>query len=214
MAKPRSGHLIIGVGLAVMGYAVLVIAFSRQAERARAGAEQGARVANASGSGDTVPAAVAAPLTAIEPLLGDAGDRRTSGSATPAVGAAGAADAATEAERADGSEAPDVRVFRFYPGGVGLSRDEALRLAALCKAAARQPTAKLTIEAFGDTIGNDPPNAGLAKHRLKVAETLLTRAGVPEDRFTLVTGDVATDARLARTMRVTSTPPLTEVEKP
>jgi len=95
-----------------------------------------------------------------------------------------------------------------------MSREEVLKMLALGKALARHPAAKVSIEGFGDLGGTDPLMVGIAKHRAKVGQTLLGKAGVTEDRVTLTFSDMGSDARLARSIRVTSTPPISEVEKP
>ena len=95
-----------------------------------------------------------------------------------------------------------------------MSREEVLKMLALGKALARHPAAKVSIEGFGDLGGTDPLMVGIAKHRAKVGQTLLGKAGVTEDRVTLTFSDMGSDTRLARSIRVTTTPPLSEVEKP
>ena len=95
-----------------------------------------------------------------------------------------------------------------------MSREEVLKMLALGNALARHPAAKISIEGFGDLGGTDPLMVGIAKHRAKVEQTLLGKAGVTEDRVTLTFSDMGSDARLARSIRVTSTPPISEVEKP
>ncbi len=55
---------------------------------------------------------------------------------------------------------------------------------------------------------------GIAKHRAKVAQTLLAKAGIPEDRVTTSFVDMGPDVHLARCIRVTTNPPLSELDKP
>jgi outer membrane protein OmpA-like peptidoglycan-associated protein len=210
-ARARSGHLIIGVGLAVMGYAVLVIAFSREGERLHQAAERERAQAPAcepaaSGSATPAFAPAAAPMAALDGRGADASD--------PALVNVGDAAAESGSAAEGGDSATDARVFKFYSGGAVLIRDEALRLTALAKAVAKHPTAKIALEGFGDLPGGDTFTTAVAKHRLKVAQATLMRAGVTEDRVTTAIVDVATDPTLARAVRVTGTPPLSEVERP
>jgi hypothetical protein len=95
-----------------------------------------------------------------------------------------------------------------------MSQEEQVKVMALGKTLARHPTAKVSVEGFGDLGGTDPLMVGIAKHRAKVGLTLLRKAGVTEDRVTLTFSDMGSDTRLARSIRVTSNPPISEVEKP
>jgi outer membrane protein OmpA-like peptidoglycan-associated protein len=95
-----------------------------------------------------------------------------------------------------------------------MSREEVQRLIALGKVLARRPVAKVSIEGFGDRPGSEPLTVGIAKHRAKVAQTLLAKAGVTEDRVTLAFVDMGQDPRLAQMIRITTLPPLSEIEKP
>ena len=95
-----------------------------------------------------------------------------------------------------------------------MARDEVQRLLALGKVIAHRPNVKVSIEGFGDLPGSESLMVGIAKHRAKVAQTLLAKAGVPEDRVSLAFVDMGSDARLARSIRITTTPPLSEIEKP
>jgi outer membrane protein OmpA-like peptidoglycan-associated protein len=212
MPKPRSGHLIIGVGLGVMGFAVMVIALSRQAEQIRAEARAAAAAYVAPSASSAGPASVSSGngIGETRPSSGHPGDDPD---ASLADGAR-AVDADGGSDGLDGGDGGDARVFKFFWGGAGMSREEQLRLSGVGKAVARHPTAKLTIEAFGDTPGTDSLNVGIAKHRQKVTQSILARAGLSEDRMTLVTSDLTSDPRLARSIRLTSTPSLTEVERP
>ena len=95
-----------------------------------------------------------------------------------------------------------------------MSREEQIKVMALGKALAHHPSAKVSIEGFGDLAGTDPLMVGIGRHRAKVGLTLLSKAGVTEDRVTLSFSDMGSDTRLARSIRVTTTPPISEVEKP
>jgi outer membrane protein OmpA-like peptidoglycan-associated protein len=95
-----------------------------------------------------------------------------------------------------------------------MAHEEVLRLLALGKVLARRPAAKVSIEGFGDLPGSEPLMVGIAKHRAKTAQILLAKAGVSEDRVTVAFSDMGSDQRLARSIRVSTTPPLSEVEKP
>ena len=55
---------------------------------------------------------------------------------------------------------------------------------------------------------------GIAKHRAKVAQMLLAKAGVTDDRVTLSFVDMGADQHLAQMIRITTLPPLSEIEKP
>ena len=191
MAKMRSSHLVVGVAVVVMGYALTIIAFARQAERAVAAG--------------TVPACAPTDTVARTPCpsLVD-----------PPAESAASASAAPMASSDAPSESQENRLFKFSPGGAAMSREEVLRMLALGKALARHPEAKVSIEGFGDLAGTDPLMMGIAKHRAKVGQTLLSKAGVTEDRVTLTFSDLGSDLRLTRSIRVTTTPPISEVEKP
>ncbi|HKQ70764.1 MAG TPA: hypothetical protein VJT73_15565 [Polyangiaceae bacterium] len=197
MPKMRSGHLVIGVCLMVMGFAVMIIASARQSERASANA--------------SVPACVGGPE-----VVHAAPPPTPAPSPAPTVAAMPAPPAAASAAPADaeGEGANESRLFKFNPGGATMTREEVVRLLALGKAVARKPAARVLVEGFGDLPGSDPLMMGIAKHRAKVAQTLLGKAGVTEERVTVSFSDMGTDTRLARTIRIVTTPPLSEVEKP
>jgi outer membrane protein OmpA-like peptidoglycan-associated protein len=95
-----------------------------------------------------------------------------------------------------------------------MSREEVTRLLALGKMLAHRPIAKVSIEGFGDRPGTEPLMVGIGKHRAKVAQMLLSKAGVTEDRVTLAFVDMGQDSKLAQMIRITTLPPLSEIEKP
>ncbi len=192
MANVRSGHLVIGVGLAVMGYAVLIIALAEQAERGMVSAASNAPSAQA-------PAVVVPPP---EPAP----------SAAASVAAAPAASKAVAGD--DSPEALEGHLFKFSPGGAVMAREEVQRLLAFGKLVARRPAVKVAIEGFGDLPGSEPLMVGIGKHRAKVGQTLLAKAGVSEDRVSVTFADMAGDTRLARSIRITTMPPFTEGDRP
>ena len=95
-----------------------------------------------------------------------------------------------------------------------MSRDEVQRLISFGKALAKHPTAKVSIEGFGDRPGSDALMVGIAKHRAKVTQMLLAKSGVTDDRVTLSYVDMGADPHLAQMIRITTQPPLSELEKP
>jgi outer membrane protein OmpA-like peptidoglycan-associated protein len=209
MADVRSGHLVFGVGLVVMGYAVLVIALAEQAQRAAA-------IATATSRGAALESNAAAqtaepPPTATARLAMPPTSASTAAAPVPSPAAASSIPATASDPSVDSA---DARLFKFSAGGAVMARDEVQRLMAFGKALARRPQAKLSIEGFGDLPGSDPMMVGIAKHRAKVAQTLLAKAGVTEDRVTMAFVDMGSDQRLARTIRITTVPPLSEIEKP
>jgi outer membrane protein OmpA-like peptidoglycan-associated protein len=202
MADVRSGHLVFGVGLVLMGYALLVISLAEQAQRA---------------SASTACAPALESTAAAQPATA----RRSSAELAPAPSPAvtipipsSAPAASISTVGSDPAMDADARLFKFSPGGAVMSREEVQRLLALGKVVARRPGAKVAIDGFGDLPGADALMVGIAKHRAKVAQTLLAKAGVPEDRVTTAFVDMGPDARLARSIRITTTPPLSEIEKP
>jgi outer membrane protein OmpA-like peptidoglycan-associated protein len=206
MVAVRSGHLVFGVGLVVMGYAVLVISLAEQAQRAAA---LGATRSTSAGLESSAAAQTAEPQpTATTP------PPMPSASAPAAVPSAAPAVSISAAASDPSAESADARLFKFSPGGALMARDEVQRLMAFGKALAHRPQAKVSIEGFGDLPGSEPLMIGIAKHRATVARTLLAKAGVTEDRVTLAVVDMGTDQRLARTIRITTVPPLSEIEKP
>jgi outer membrane protein OmpA-like peptidoglycan-associated protein len=207
----RSSHLVIGVAVVVMGYALMVIALARQAERISAASPTPACAPTDTTARPTVPA-VDPPGTT---TAASAAASPSSSGTTAASSAASPSAASSAAPVADaGDSTGDDRLFRFSAGGATMSREEVLKVFALGKAIARHPAAKVAIEGFGDMPGTDPLMMGIAKHRAKVGQTLLGKAGVTEDRVTVSFSDMGSDARLARSIRVTTTPPVSEVEKP
>jgi outer membrane protein OmpA-like peptidoglycan-associated protein len=202
MSSVRSGHMLFGVGLVVMGYALLVIAFAKQAQRP-------AEVAAGSSAAETRPSPAAEPT----PFQRDALPAPPS----PATTAA-ASGAPVSPGTFGGAEFPadvaDARTFVFSAGGAVMARDEVQRLMAFGKAVARRPSIKVSVEAFSDRPGSEPVMIGIAKHRAKVTQMLLAKAGVSEDRVTATVADMGSDVRLARSIRVTATPGLSETERP
>jgi outer membrane protein OmpA-like peptidoglycan-associated protein len=202
MVHVRSGQLIIGASLVAIGYALLVASIVEQAQRAAAAA-----AIEGSAFEATAAARTSMPQPTASPPSG----------ATAAVASIAPAPtpppAASVAPAEASGESADVKLFKFSPGGAAMSRDEVQRLIAFGKVLARHPTAKVSIEGFGDRPGSDPLMVGIAKHRAKVAQMLLAKAGVTEDRVTLSFVDMGTDPHLAQNIRVTTLPPLSEIEK-
>jgi outer membrane protein OmpA-like peptidoglycan-associated protein len=198
MANVRSGHLVFGVGLVVLGYAVLVIALAEQAQRAAALASVPVPTLESSAS---VQPAARSPATA-------------TATPDPAPAPSPAASGAPAPSDATGESGAEARLFKFSPGGAAMARDEVMRLIALGKVIAKRPVAKVSIEGFGDRPGSEPLSVGIAKHRAKVAQMLLAKAGVTEDRVTVAFVDMGQDQKLAQMIRITTLPPLSEIEKP
>jgi outer membrane protein OmpA-like peptidoglycan-associated protein len=198
----RSGHLVFGVGLVVMGYAILVIALAEQAQRAAAMATMHSVALESTAVAQTTTAVAPPPPTAAPPA------------SAPAIATSIASAAPASSAAASDPDSPDVRLFKFSAGGAVMAREEVQRLMLLGKTLAHRPQAKVSIEGFGDMPGSEPLMVGIAKHRAKVAQTLLAKAGVTEDRVSLSFVDMGTDQRLARSIRVTTNPPLSEIEKP
>jgi outer membrane protein OmpA-like peptidoglycan-associated protein len=209
MGQVRSGHLVFGVALIVAGYAVLVIALAKQAQHmAAAGTTQAAAepAPSATPTPPTVTAAATATATAVATAAPTPSAAAAVASAAPSSSAAPASgDSALEG---------DGHMFKFSPGGALMSREEVQRLMAFGKIIAHRPSVKVSIEGFGDTSGLEPLMAGIAKHRAKTAQMLLTKSGVSEDRITTAVADMGTDQRLARSIRVTTMPPVPEADKP
>jgi OOP family OmpA-OmpF porin len=205
MAKIRRGHLVMGAGLVVMGYAVLIIAVGRQAERNGEAASRGPMLAC---TGETTAGiAPTAKPSATDPIPPpSAPSSAESGALLPAESAASAS--AVEPARQEG------HLFKFNPGGAAMGREEVARLFAMGTMLSHNPTVKVSIEGYGDLPGDSPLTVGIARHRAKVGQTLLKKVGVAEDRVTLSSADVATDPKLARMIRITTTPLLPEAEKP
>jgi len=95
-----------------------------------------------------------------------------------------------------------------------MAKDEIDRLMTFGKVLARHPNAKVSIEGFGDRPGSEPLMVGIGKHRAKVAQTLLAKSGVAPERVSLSFVDLGTDAHLAQSIRITTTPPITDADKP
>ena len=182
MSTVRSGHLVFGVGLVVLGYAVLVIALAEQAQRAAALASVPIPALESSAAAQPATRQAVAPATA---------PPDPAPAPSPAASSAGAPSDAT-------GDLGEVRLFKFSPGGAAMARDEVMRLIALGKVLARRPVAKVSIEGFGDRPGAEPLTVGIAKHRAKVAQMLLAKAGVTEDRVTMAFVDMGPDPRLAQ----------------
>jgi outer membrane protein OmpA-like peptidoglycan-associated protein len=204
MVRVKSGQLIIGASLVAIGYVLLVAAMVEQAQRAAAAAAiegsafeatAAARTATSPTPAYPPPAATPAPLASTTPAA-----------TTAPTGSTASAD--------QGGETQDVKLFKFSPGGAAMSRDEVQRLIAFGKVLAKHPAAKVSIEGFGDRPGSEALMVGIAKHRAKVAQMLLAKSGVTDDRVTLSFVDMGADPHLAQMIRITTLPPLSELEKP
>jgi outer membrane protein OmpA-like peptidoglycan-associated protein len=200
--RGRSGHLVFGVGLVLMGYALLVIALAEQAQRAAAATVRAAAIESIASAQASAPREPSPATTATTPPP----------MTTPAATTAPVASVVPVAT--DPALDADARLFKFSPGGAVMARDEVQRLLALGKVIAHRPGAKVSVEGFGDLPGSEPLMVGIAKHRAKVAQTLLAKAGLTEDRVSIAFVDMGPEARLARSIRITTTPPLSEIEKP
>jgi outer membrane protein OmpA-like peptidoglycan-associated protein len=201
MANVRSGHLVFGVGLVVLGYAVLVIALAEQAQRAAALA------------GVAIPAlemSAALPPQAPQPTAASATAAAMPTAAPAPVPSPAASSASSPSDALEG----DARLFKFAAGGAAMSREEVQRLIAFGKVLAHRPVAKVSIEGFGDRPGTEALTMGIAKHRAKVAQMLLAKSGVTEDRVTMAFVDMGQDPKLAQMIRITTLPPLSEIDKP
>ena len=202
---------MMGSGVVVAGYALMLIALARQAERATASAPVPACVPTDTVARGSVPSPTSTLAASVTTASNGVAANE---SAPPSTGSASAASPAAPIASGDVPTDADNRIFKFSPGGATMSREEVLKMLALGKALARHPAAKVSIEGYGDLAGTDPLMMGIAKHRAKVGQTLLSKAGVPEDHVTLTFSDMGSDQRLARSIRVTTTPPISEVEKP
>ena len=185
-----------------MGYALMVIALASQADRAPAVATARATAIETATAVQTSPPA-AVPASASPAPMPSMTAAATAASAGPAISAS-----------ADPNDSLDARLFKFSPGGAAMSRDEVQRLMALGKTLAHRPVTRVSIEGFGDRPGSEPLMVGIAKHRAKVAQTLLAKAGLPEDRVSTTFVDMGSEARLALCIRITTSPPLSELDKP
>jgi outer membrane protein OmpA-like peptidoglycan-associated protein len=212
--RRRGSHIAMGLALLVMGYAVLVIAFARQAERNRA-PDLGPACVGSSEMTHALPPASAEPgvaSTAARPDAAtnaptDGGSSRDS--STFARNLAGSlADTS-----ADGLDAGD-RIFGFYAGGLAMSKEERQRVYTLGLALARQPELKVTVDGYGDIAGTDPATVAMARHRAKVGQVLLVKAGVAETRVILTVGEAPADSRLLRSIRITTAPLEMEAGQP
>jgi outer membrane protein OmpA-like peptidoglycan-associated protein len=206
VSRVRGGHIVIGLALLVMGAAVLVIAFARQAERSHAAAELGPACVGSAEAVSTSPEhASGAYLSTIFP-----------GSAPSTLDAAAPMDA--EAPRDAANDSGDAEVdlaarhdFWFIQGTLALSKDERQRLWALGVAVARHPEVKVNIVGYGDTIP-DADTSAFGRKRAKVAQYLLAKAGVAESRISTFGADVTNDPRFARAIHVTTSSPSVEVD--
>jgi outer membrane protein OmpA-like peptidoglycan-associated protein len=207
MPVVRSERLVIGVGLVVMGYAVVVISLAEQAQRSAALASTVNAAVEPSSPALTATATVTPPTLPAATFATSPPGAPAPSQGTPAGTASAPADLGP-------ADSPEARLFKFSPGGAAMARDEVQRLIALGKVLAKHPVAKVSIEGFGDRAGSEPLMVGIAKHRAKVAQMLLAKAGVAEDRVTMAFVDMGSDPHLAQTIRITTLPPLSEVEKP
>lgn len=207
-SQRRGGHIIIGLALLVMGCAVLVIAFARQAERARASDSVPACV-----SADTAHAMV--PASAPEP----ASASTTATGLTSSAGTDGGAavhgvirDAGADAGDAE-SDVASAHDFWFYAGTLALAKDDRQRIVALGTALARRPDLRVTVEGFGDQGGGgDVDAAALGRRRARIGQVLLARAGVAEARIALGVGDPTAQPHLARAVHITTVSVPVEVD--
>jgi outer membrane protein OmpA-like peptidoglycan-associated protein len=116
---------------------------------------------------------------------------------------------------ADDPDAKGVYTFRFSPGGASMTKEEVQGIVALAKSLAKHKDVKISIEGYPDRPGSDALMVGIARHRAKVGQLLLTQAGVKEDRITAASAaELGSRADLARTIRITTNPPLSEAEQP
>jgi serine/threonine-protein kinase len=99
-------------------------------------------------------------------------------------------------------------LFRFLSRAPVMVKEERTRLVALALALTRRPVVKITIVGYADEPGMDAAAVGLAQYRAKVAQALLAKAGVSEDRLTLAVEDIGSNSYLARSVRVIATEPL------
>ena len=187
-----------------MGYALMVFALAQQADRPITAAPARATAIEAPTS-EQPPRPVTPP-----PASAAATPSATATASAPPMPLPSAAATAS----AEPIESPDARLFKFSPGGAAMSRDEVQRLMALGKTLAHRQVTKVSIEGFGDRPGSEALMVGIAKHRAKVAQTLLAKAGVPEDRVSTTFVDMGSETRLALCIRITTSPPLSELDKP
>lgn len=211
-SQRRGGHVVIGLALLVMGYAVLVIAFARQAERARGADLVPACVGSTDVTHGSAPGAAAPGPTSIPMSTGltsaaapgDASAAATSGGGLRDAGRDGAADA-----EADIAASHD---FWFFAGTLAMTKEERQRLVSLGVVLAHRPDLRVTVEGFSDQGTTDTDAAALARKRAAVGKVLLARAGVAEARIVLAVGDAATEPRLARAIHVTTASAPVEVD--
>jgi outer membrane protein OmpA-like peptidoglycan-associated protein len=226
MTNPRGSHLMLGVALVVGGYSLLLLALEMQAYQSAtahrgvppdgaaalvpsAPAAATAALPGAQASAPSGPNNAAAPASAGAPAGTDeAASAGPAGAVVPAAATAGAA-------ASDDSEAKGVYLFHFNAGGASMTKEEVQRLLVLAKLLAKHKDVRVSIDGFPDRSGGDPLVVGIARHRAKVGQLLLTQAGVKEDRITAAAAaELGTKGDLARTIRVTTTPPLTETDQP
>jgi outer membrane protein OmpA-like peptidoglycan-associated protein len=200
-SKVRAGHIVMGLALLVMGAAVLVIAFARQAERTHgtevAPACVGSADANHETAGASHDTAVSAPISsvALSAAIHDAG----------AALSAHVHDAALESSADAEVDPTGTHDFFFLAGTLALPRDERQKLTALGAALAHHPDIKVSIQGFADQSGADVDAVALARRRARIGEVLLTRVGVVESRMTTNVGDAAADPHLARAIHIVAT---------
>jgi len=207
-SQRRGGHIIIGLALLVMGYAVLVIALARQAERNRVG-DSAAACVSADVTHGAVPSnATPEPSPASSPPTGLT-------SSTPADGGATTHGAIRDAG-VDGADADTdiagAHDFWFYAGTLAMAKEDRQRLSALGAALARRPELRVTVQGFGDLAGGDVDAATMARRRARVGQVLLARAGVPEARIVVAVGDPAAEPHLARAVHITTASVPVEVD--
>jgi serine/threonine-protein kinase len=137
------------------------------------------------------------------------GELSPSPSPSPAAWSSPAVAEPWAEQTAPAEAALDGYLFRFLPHAPVMAKEERVRLLGLGLELSRQPALKVTIVGYGDKAGTDPVTVGLAKYRAKVGQVLLARVGVIETRVTVTFGD-ASDARLARSIRVTTAEPVAQ----
>jgi hypothetical protein len=131
--------------------------------------------------------------------------RRLAAAAGPHVISSLRAVANPRAEGGDASESPfEGHVFRFLPRAPIMVKKEVERLSKLGRTLSGQTDSKVRIVGYGDEQEADLSSRALAKYRARLAQVLLVKAGVAGERVTLVLGDFASDARLARSIHVTT----------
>jgi outer membrane protein OmpA-like peptidoglycan-associated protein len=94
-----------------------------------------------------------------------------------------------------------------------MPRADLTRLVATAKLLAAHPDVRVNIEGYPDRPGEDGLMAGIAAHRAKVGQAILVHSGVQESRINTSTPGLSDSPWLARTIRVTTVPPLPELER-